>query len=234
MSADGPRVMPVSGVSARLLPGAHPVAELERDAIASVWGRALAQKPAMFDGRVLLGESVRVADGRLEVTFRETGFSTLVWLRTRPQERRVWNVFGAAVVTSSDGAALLGRMARHTANAGQLYFPCGTPDREDVRGETVDIEGAILRELEEETGLAPPLVVPTECAVAVFDGPLVGYLRRFDCALDADVMGRSVRDWLARDPHAELEDVVLARSRAELDPSSPPYVHAALDALLSA
>lgn len=233
MIPDKPSVVPVLGVSARLLDGTLAVERLERDAITSVWSRALAEKPAMFDGRVLLGELVRVAEGRLEVAFREAAFSTLVWLRTRPEERRVRNVFGAAVVMSADGTALLGRMARHTANAGQLYFPCGTPDLKDVRDAEVDLEGAMLRELEEETGLSPPFVTATERAVAVFDGPLVGYLRRFDCALEADAIRRAVGERLARDRDPELEDVVLARSRAELDSSSPPYVHAAFDALLS-
>ncbi|RXF74332.1 NUDIX hydrolase [Hansschlegelia zhihuaiae] len=234
MSAQRLRVARVCGVSARLRPGAHPVEALEREAIASVWSRALAEKPQMFDGRVLLGEDVAISGGQLELACRETGFSTLVWLRTRPEERRVINAFGAAVVVSADGAALLGRMARHTANAGLLYFPCGTPDRDDVRGDEVDIEGAMLRELEEETGLAPPLVSPTQRAVAVFDGSLVGYFRRFDCTLDADAIHARVGNWLARDPDAELEEVVLARSAAELDSSSPPYVHAALAALLPA
>ncbi len=44
----------------------------------------------------------------------------------------VFNVFAAAALRAADGAYLLGEMAPSTAAAGQLYFPCGTPDPEDI------------------------------------------------------------------------------------------------------
>ena len=226
------RVVAVSSVVARLAPGPSPVETAHRAAIAAAWERAVAAKPKIFNGRILLGERVEIVGDVLDVMFREASFATLIWLRTLPEgERPLFNVFGAAAVMSSDGAALLGRMAPHTANAGQVYFPCGTPDLGDVFGETVDIEGSIARELEEETGLAPPFVRASEQSFVVMAGTMVAYVRRYDASLDSEALSRRLADHATADPEAELDAFLLLRSADEAPAVSPAYVRPALETL---
>jgi 8-oxo-dGTP pyrophosphatase MutT (NUDIX family) len=183
---------------------------------------------------VLLGERAEMRGGALHVEFRECAFATLVWLRTRPPaDQRLLNVFGAAAVVSRDGAALLGRMAPHTANAGQIYFPSGTPDLSDVTGRRVGVEGSIARELAEETGLRPPAVRPTARAFVARVGRTVAFVRRFDCDLDAEALETLVRGTLRAQPEPELDDIVLVRSTGDLPSGTAPYARVVLPTLLA-
>jgi hypothetical protein len=87
-------------------------------------------------------------------TFVETGFAHLMaWRDWGFPDRSVVNCFAMGALRASDGAYLLGVMSAFTANAGRIYFPAGTPDPSDISGDTVDLLGRVLRELEEETGL---------------------------------------------------------------------------------
>lgn len=203
-------------------------------AIATHWREAVAANPKLFDGRVLLSEQVAVEAGRLRSRYVETGFSTFLWWRANGFPKGdVRNVFAAAAVVSSDGAVLVGRMAAHTANAGQIYLPCGTPDRSDVVGKVVDLEGSIARELAEETGLSAPVVTAANERIAVFAGPRVACVRRFDSPLAADALKERVEAHLAREVEPELDAVMLIRSAQDLTPASPDYVHAAVGRLLA-
>jgi 8-oxo-dGTP pyrophosphatase MutT (NUDIX family) len=203
----------------------------DEPAIARHWRAALAEKPEMFDGRVLLGVQARIEDGALCARYADVSFSAFHWWRAAGPDRGLRNVFGAAAVVTADGAVLLGRMAPHTAPSGQLYFPCGTPDLEDIFDGRVDLDRSIERELLEETGLSTSELEAGE-RLAVFAPKVVAYVRRFETALTAAQLKERVEAFLGSEEKPELDAVVLVRSAAELTEASPPYVHLALPRLM--
>ena len=134
-------------------------AERQSAAIAAHWGRLTQAKPALFNGRVLLlGQRVietrRDGELRLKGAYFETDYADfLAWSAFGHPGGPVDNCFAMAALRSDDGAFLLGEMAHHTYNAGQIYFPAGTPDPDDVFDDRVDLDASARRELLEETGL---------------------------------------------------------------------------------
>ena len=81
--------------------------------------------------------------------------------------------FPAAALVSSDHAFVLGEMAPHTRNAGQIFFPCGSAEPIDVTGEHVDFFATLRRELLEETGIAADEFEPGRGWYGLTIGPLV-------------------------------------------------------------
>lgn len=213
-----PEIQVVAAFDMRLGGAPWPFLTEQAESIAACWAAESAANPALFDGRVLVARSLTVDTGIVRARYVDIPFSALLyWRRLGFPPADAFNCFGAAIVTSRDGAVLLGVMAAHTANAGCIYFPCGTPDRDDVDGTRVDIEGSILRELEEETGLGPALARPTEQRWLVGDGALACCARRVDVDLDATALEQAVHAYLAVQPNPELADIVVARRRADLD-----------------
>ena len=85
--------------------------------------------------------------------------------------------FSAAALLSGDGAFLLTVMGPHTFNAGKIYFPCGTPDPNDVVADKVDLDLSVRRELKEETGLDITEFDAEAGWDMVVDGPLIALIK---------------------------------------------------------
>lgn len=203
------------------------------------WASLRAQKPGLFDGRVLLMDEWRVegdvfhtqhfsADFRAFVAHRDFGFP----------DAGVRNCFAAAALVAADGAFVLGRMGAHTANAGHVYFPCGTPDMGDVRetpgGFSVDLAGSVLRELEEETGLTPDDVSVEAGWTLVFEGPRVACMKIVRSALPAEALTARIEDFLRKEQEPELAGLHVVRSLEDLKPEAMPgFTQAFLARMLS-
>ena len=135
---------------------AWPFAQARRAEIDAYFADQQRERPAMWNGRVLLGRNPVFAGDRFSSSYFETDFASfLAWRDWGFPDSTVFNGFGMGALRCADGAFVLGEMGQHTSNAGRIYFPSGTPDLDDIRDGTVDISGSVARELEEETGLVP-------------------------------------------------------------------------------
>jgi 8-oxo-dGTP pyrophosphatase MutT (NUDIX family) len=164
-------------------------------------------------------------DGHLAATYFETDFASfLAWRDWGFPDKAVFNGFGMGALRTSDGAFVMGEMAQHTANAGRIYFPSGTPDLDDVRGDTLDIPGSVIREIEEETGLtaADYRVEPDwHCVVT---GPTIAMLQIINLDMPGDVARARIEANLAREVEPELSAIHLVRGMSDLTPSMPRFV----------
>ena len=176
-------------------------------AIKRFWGKAQAEKPALFNGDVLLMAEHALSDGILAGTALKTGFASFLYWKDKglPQEAGVRNVFGCAVIRSGDGHLLFGRMATHTAGSGRVYPMAGTPDPLDVSDGKLDLEGSIVRELKEESGLDEADAARAPGYLLIEDGAM--------CSLNAVF----TFDAPSRDLKARMMAHVDAQEQSELD-----------------
>ncbi len=216
------RATRLRGIEGRLVPYAWPWARDNADKIAAHWERRRAARPAMFDGIVLLSCACTVEGGIARVDLFEARFSQFVAYRDGGAfDATVANAFAAIVPWSADGAVLVGEMGAHTANAGQLYFPCGTPDRDDLRGETVDLAGSAEREFAEETGLSVPEGGAEEWILLEGEGQLA-FLRPVRFPETADILLARAEAHRRAEADPELAALRLLRGPADLDPQRMP------------
>jgi hypothetical protein len=205
-----------------------PFARERAEEIAAHWEARRTEKPALFDGRVLLmfrhAFELR-ADGRLALrgAYFETAYSNfLAWRDFGFRDPAICNGFSMAALQSADGAYLLGEMADHTATAGQVYFAAGTPDLSDVFGTCVDLEASVKRELLEETGLNPAETRFGAGWRVVHAPPLIACMKVMRLPIEADVAKRRIETFLASETRPELAAVHIVRRLEDLDGLKTP------------
>jgi 8-oxo-dGTP pyrophosphatase MutT (NUDIX family) len=211
-----------------------PFAQTRRAEIDAHFTKAQRERPKLWNGRVLIGRNPFFAGGRFTAEYFEVDFASfLAWRDWGFPDRDVFNGFGMGALCASDGAFVLGEMAAHTANAGRIYFPSGTPDPDDIVDGAVDIARSVSRETFEETGLTESEYSAAphwDCVVA---GAAIAIIR----VLHVDLPGQGLREKieanLARQHHPELSAVHLVRRRADFTAAMPRFVTAFLEAQLS-
>ena len=202
------------------------------------WNKLCEQRPALYNGRVLPMRDWRIVNVGEQQTLQsrhfETDFKAFIgWRDFGFADTSVRNCFSMAALRSADGAFLLGEMGAHTSNAGKIYFPAGTPDPGDIRGEQLDLAGSALRELEEETGIGAQDVHPSDGWSIVDAGPKLGCMKLVEACDSAEAIQARIHAFLAREEKPELARMHVVRTRADFDAARmPDFMIAWLDAML--
>jgi 8-oxo-dGTP pyrophosphatase MutT (NUDIX family) len=222
-------VVPVDQLEMSLVPRPWPFAIERRAEIDACFARLQREKPALWNGRVLMMHHHAITAGKLRGAFLETDYaSMLAWRAFDFPDKTIKVCFPMSALHTADGAFVLGLMGPHTANAGQLYFPTGTPDPNDVRGDKVDFDGSLLRELAEETGLGPADVSIAPGWHALLAGPRIPLIKLLQAAESAALLRARILAHLAREKEPELADIVIVRGPDDFDPRMSAFVKAFL------
>jgi hypothetical protein len=228
VSGAGSQVLDVAELDLVHRPESWAFAEAEAARIAAHWASRRAEKPRLFNGRVLLlgrHQLVRRADGqwKLSGAYFETDYANfLAWRDFGFPGPAVANAFSMAALRGADGAFLLGEMAAHTANAGNIYFPAGTPDVNDVFDGRVDLEASALRELFEETGVAAGETSFGPGWRVVYAPPRIACMKVMTLAMPAANAKSRIEGFLASESEPELARMHIVRDPRDIDEARMP------------
>jgi len=206
-------------------------AQAKREEIERNFARRQREASALWNGRVLLLHRYTVRDGLLQGACFETDYASfLAWRDWGFADAAVFNVFACAALQSADGAYLVGEMAPSMASAGQIYFPCGTPDPDDVSAEgALDLAGSVSRELLEETGLDIATLAAEGGWTMVHDRGFIALMKRLRARENAEEFRARIKANLTKQARPEFSDVHIVRGSADLDHRMPRFVVAYLE-----
>jgi 8-oxo-dGTP pyrophosphatase MutT (NUDIX family) len=189
------------------------------------------ERPAIWNGRVMLMNRLAVSDGDLRGTCFEADYASFVaWRAWNFPDPDIYNIFAATALCSADGAYLVGEMAPSTANGGLLYFPCGTPEPADVDSNgALDITGNLHRELLEETGIDVGELDAEPGWRLIRDRGYIGLLKKLVSRQSANELHARVRRFIANERQPEFIDARIVRGPADLSARMPRFVVAFLE-----
>jgi 8-oxo-dGTP pyrophosphatase MutT (NUDIX family) len=193
-----------------------------------------AEKPKLWNGKVLLGRNPVFTEDRFSAAYFEADFASfLAWRDWGFPDKSVFNGFGMGALRGSDGVFVLGEMAAHTANGGRIYFPSGTPDLDDLRDGMVDIAGSVAREVEEETGLTAAEYRADQHWDCVVSGAAIAIIRILNVDMTGEALRRKIEANLATHYSPELSAIHLVRDAGNFTHTMPRFVTAFIEAQIS-
>jgi 8-oxo-dGTP pyrophosphatase MutT (NUDIX family) len=192
-------------------------------------------KPEIWNGRILLGRDADISGDCFRANYFETDFASLLaWRDWGFPDPEIFNGFGMGALRCADGAFVMGEMGQHTANAGQIYFPAGTPDLDDLRDGKVDMADSVTRELEEETGLTPADYKAGDYWDCVVVGATIAMMRILQTDISGEAMRTRIEANLAAQDHPELSRIHLVRGVSDLTAAMPRFITAFIEAQFAA
>jgi len=218
-------VFPVSNVALSLSAAPWDFETENPEPIAAHFAEKQRQIPELWNGRTLKLTAHSFKGGVLTGQCTECSYAAfLTWRDWGAPDLTTFNLFGSAVIRSSEGALLYGVMSPHTATAGLVYPPGGNLDPSDVSPNgSIDIHGSIARELEEETGLTAETLVRGQTLI-VFDGPRISVAQVFDSNRPADDLRTDMIAHSKASEEQELADIRIIRQAEDLMcPEIVPY-----------
>jgi 8-oxo-dGTP pyrophosphatase MutT (NUDIX family) len=212
-------------------PWSWPFATERRGDIDRHFAELQRQRSGVWNGRALLLHRYTVKDRALDGACFETDYATLcAWRDWQLPNPSVYNVFAAAALQSADGAWLVGEMAPDTAAAGLVYFPCGTPEPDDIDATgTLDLAGNLARELLEETGIDIAETAAAPGWTFVRDRNFIGLLKPVRARQNADALRTRIMGHIAQQKHPEFIAIRILRGPRDLDSRLPNFVVAFLE-----
>jgi 8-oxo-dGTP pyrophosphatase MutT (NUDIX family) len=211
-------------------PWPWPFAEMRRAEISTHFAGKQAEKPQLWNGRILLGRNPAFSSGLFSASYFEADFASFLgWRDWGFPDPDVFNGFGMGALRSADGAFVLGEMGRHTANAGRIYFPSGTPDLDDITDGTVDIAGSVAREVEEETGLTPADYRAGAHWDCVVSGAAIAMIKILYVDSSGEALRARIEANLGRQHQPELSAIHLVRGTSDLTAAMPRFVTAFIE-----
>jgi 8-oxo-dGTP pyrophosphatase MutT (NUDIX family) len=229
-----PEILRITTLDLKVKPFAWPFASERRKEIDAHFAEKQRERPAIWNGRILLGRNTARTGEHLAADYFETDFASfLAWRDWGFPDGGVFNGFGMGALRSSDGAFLLGEMAAHTANAGRIYFPAGTPDPDDVKDGALDLTGSVVREVAEETGLSESDYKMDPYWTCVLTGASIAMIRILHVTMTGEALRAKVEAYLARETRPELCAIHLVRAACDIVPAMPRFVSAFLEVQFS-
>ena len=220
----GARIVRVARIDARAAPHAWRWAAENRPAIEANWTERTAGAPRLFNGRVLLLQDLALADGVCRAVYFEADFKDfLAWRDLGYPDPSIANGYAMGALRGSDGAFVCGVMGAHTANAGRVYFPSGTPDLSDLMPDgSVDLATSVTRELAEETSLPEDVFAVADEWIVVSLGPAAAFMRPICCREPADAVAERIRAAIAAQADPELSGTRVIRGPGDIDARTMP------------